>query len=87
MAVAAITRDRYATLAQRVKLVHAGKRKLTLKRFEAVTQATLNRKKIRIQHYNRQNGETVDRTIAAATVRSSSPAPKAPLSPPPDTAR
>ncbi|MFZ9550891.1 MAG: helix-turn-helix transcriptional regulator [Hylemonella sp.] len=51
-------------LAQRVKLVHAGKRKLTLKRFEAVTQATLNRKKIKIQHYNRQNGETVERTIS-----------------------
>ncbi len=51
-------------LAQRVKLVHAGKRKLKLKRFEAVTQATLNRKQIKIQHYNRQNGETIERIIS-----------------------
>ncbi len=51
-------------LAQRVKLVHAGKRKLTLKRFEAVAQATLNRKKLKIQHFNRQNGETVERIIS-----------------------
>lgn len=51
-------------LAQRVKLVHAGKRKLKLKRFEVVAQATLNRKKIRIQHFNRQNGETVERIIS-----------------------
>lgn len=51
-------------LAQRVKLVHAGKRKLTLKRFEAVAQATLHRKKIIIQHYNRQSGDTVERTIS-----------------------
>ncbi len=51
-------------LAQRVKLVHAGKRKLTLKRFEAVAQATLNRKKVKIQHYNRQTGEIVERTIS-----------------------
>ncbi len=51
-------------LAQRVKLVHAGKRKLKLKRFEVVTQATLNRKKLKIQHFNRQNGETVERIIS-----------------------
>lgn len=51
-------------LAQRVKLVHAGKRKLTLKKFEAVAQATLNRKKLRIQHFNRQNGETIERIIS-----------------------
>ncbi len=51
-------------LAQRVKLVHAGKRKLKLKRFQAVTQATLNRKQIKIQHYNRQNGETIERIIS-----------------------
>lgn len=51
-------------LAQRVKLVHAGKRKLKLKRFEVVTQATLNRKKLKIQHFNRQNGEIVERIIS-----------------------
>lgn len=51
-------------LAQRVKLVQAGKRRLTLKRFEAVAQATLSRKKLKIQHFNRQNGETVERIIS-----------------------
>lgn len=51
-------------LAQRVKLLHAGKRKLKLRRFEVVAQATLGRKKLKIQHYNRQNGETVERIIS-----------------------
>lgn len=51
-------------LAQRVKLVHAGKRKLILKQFEAVAQATMNRKQLKIQHFNRQTGEAVERTIS-----------------------
>jgi predicted DNA-binding transcriptional regulator YafY len=51
-------------LAQRVKLVHAGKRKLHLKPFQAVALATLNRKQLKIKHFNRQTGEAVPRTIS-----------------------
>lgn len=53
-----------ATLAQRVRLVHAGKRRLKLKCFELIAKATLERKKIKINHFNRQTGKTVERIIS-----------------------
>jgi predicted DNA-binding transcriptional regulator YafY len=52
------------TLSQRVRLVHAGKRRLKLKCFELVAKATLEQKQIKIQHFNRQTGKTVERTIS-----------------------
>jgi predicted DNA-binding transcriptional regulator YafY len=52
------------TLAQRVRLVHAGKRRLKLKCFELIAKATLERKKIKINHFNRQTGQTVKRVIS-----------------------
>jgi predicted DNA-binding transcriptional regulator YafY len=52
------------TLSQRVRLVHAGKRRLKLKSFELVAKATLERKQIKIHHFNRQSGKTVERTIS-----------------------
>ena len=55
---------RAETLSQRVRLVHAGKRRLKLKCFELVAKATLERKQIRIQHFNRQTGVTVERIIS-----------------------
>jgi predicted DNA-binding transcriptional regulator YafY len=51
-------------LTKRVRAVHAGKRRLTLKCFQAVAQATLERKQVRVQHYNRQRDETTDRVIS-----------------------
>jgi predicted DNA-binding transcriptional regulator YafY len=51
-------------LTQRVRAVHAGKRHLPLAAFEAVAQATFERKQVRIRHLNRQNGETVERVIS-----------------------
>ena len=51
-------------LSQRVHIVHAGKRRLKLKCFELVAKATLERKQIKISHFNRQNGNTVERTIS-----------------------
>jgi predicted DNA-binding transcriptional regulator YafY len=53
-----------ATLTQRVRAVHAGKRRLTLTSFETVAKATLERKQVQIEHLNRQNGETVLRDIS-----------------------
>jgi predicted DNA-binding transcriptional regulator YafY len=52
------------TLSQRVRLVHAGKRRMKLKCFELVAKATLERKQIKIQHFNRQTGKTIERTIS-----------------------
>lgn len=51
-------------LARRVKLLQAGKRRLKLKCFELIAKATLERKKVRVSHFNRQNGETVLRLIS-----------------------
>jgi len=53
-----------ATLTQRVRAVHAGKRRLTLTSFETVAKATLERKQVQIEHLNRQNGELVLRDIS-----------------------
>lgn len=52
------------TLSQRVRLAHAGKRRLKLKCFELVAKATLDRKQIKIEHFNRQSGKTVQRIIS-----------------------
>jgi hypothetical protein len=53
-----------ATLTQRVRAVHAGKRHLTLTSFETVAKATLERKQVQIEHLNRQNGELLIREIS-----------------------
>ena len=53
-----------ATLTQRVRAVHAGKRRLPLTSFETLAKATLERKQVQIEHINRQNGETVLRDIS-----------------------
>ena len=52
------------TLSQRVRLVHAGKRRLHLKSFEQIAKAVFERKQLKIQHFNRQNGNCVERTIS-----------------------
>ena len=51
-------------LTQRVRAVQAGKRHLPLAAFEAVAQGTFERKQVRIQHHNRQTGESVERVIS-----------------------
>lgn len=51
-------------LTQRVRAVHAGKRNLTLAAFETVAKATFERKQVRVQHHNRQSGQSVDREIS-----------------------
>ena len=52
------------TLSQRIRVVHAGKRRLPLKSFEIVEKATVERKQIEIVHLNRQTGESIKRTIS-----------------------
>lgn len=52
------------TLAQRVRLVHAGKRRLHLKSFELTAKATLERHQIKVHHFNRQTGKTSERVLS-----------------------
>lgn len=51
-------------VAKRIRLLHAGKRKLKAQSFEAVAAATLGRKRLSIKHYNRQSGQTTLREIS-----------------------
>ena len=52
------------TLTQRVRLLHAGKRRMPLQSFEAVAKGTLERKQVKILHLNRQTGEKLERVIS-----------------------
>jgi predicted DNA-binding transcriptional regulator YafY len=52
------------TLVQRIRLVHAGKRRMALRLFELVARGTLQRRQLRIDHYNRQTGQTLSRVIS-----------------------
>ena len=51
-------------LAERIRVVHAGKRSMPLKSFELIAKATVDRKQIEIVHLNRQTGESVKRVIS-----------------------
>jgi predicted DNA-binding transcriptional regulator YafY len=52
-------------IAKRVRLTHAGgKRCLDPQAFEAVAAATMSRHRLKVQHFNRQNGKTVERELS-----------------------
>lgn len=51
-------------VSKRIRLVHAGKRKLKAQSFESVAAATLGRKQLKVKHYNRERGETIERVIS-----------------------
>src|SRR5665647_1664020 len=51
-------------VAKRIRIVHAGKRTVIAKSFEAVAAATLARKRLKIWHFNRQNGITTERDVS-----------------------
>ena len=51
-------------IARCIRIVHAGKRRVKASNFEAVAAATLARKRLRIHHYNRQSGVTVEREVS-----------------------
>lgn len=51
-------------VSERVRVVHAGKRRLPLQCFETVAQATLERKRLHITHHNRERDERVEREIS-----------------------
>jgi predicted DNA-binding transcriptional regulator YafY len=51
-------------LAQRIRVVHAGKRRLPPRAFETVVSATLKRQRLLIAHHNREKGETLERLVS-----------------------
>jgi predicted DNA-binding transcriptional regulator YafY len=51
-------------VAQRIRLVHAGKRKVVAKSFELVAAGTFAAKRLKIWHFNRQNGITTQREVS-----------------------
>lgn len=52
-------------VASRIRLAHsAGKRRLDARTFEAVAAATMGRKRLRVRHFNRQTGESLDRELS-----------------------
>ena len=51
-------------LAQRIRVVHAGQRRLPPEAFEHAAAATLGRMQLRIRHHNRETGQTLERTVS-----------------------
>jgi predicted DNA-binding transcriptional regulator YafY len=51
-------------VARRIRIVHAGKRQVVTKSFELVAAATFAAKRLKIWHFNRQNGITTEREVS-----------------------
>lgn len=51
-------------MARRIRIMHAGKRVVQTKSFEAVAAATLARQRLKIWHFSRQNGQTIEREVS-----------------------
>jgi predicted DNA-binding transcriptional regulator YafY len=51
-------------VAKRIRIVHAGKRQVVAKSFELVAAATFASKRLKIWHFNRQNGITTEREVS-----------------------
>ena len=51
-------------VAKRIRIVHAGKRTVVAKSFEVLAAATMARKRLKIWHFNRQNGKTIEREVS-----------------------
>jgi predicted DNA-binding transcriptional regulator YafY len=51
-------------VAKRIRIVHAGKRQVIAKSFELVAAATFASKRLKIWHFNRQNGITTEREVS-----------------------
>lgn len=51
-------------VANRLRIVHAGKRRIPPRLFEVAASATMARKRLKIDHMNRQTGETLQREIS-----------------------
>lgn len=54
----------HENVSRRIQLVHAGRRLPQAKCFEKVAAVTMSRRRVSGQHYNRQTGETLTRTLS-----------------------
>lgn len=53
-----------AGLARRIHIVHAGQRQVLPSAFENAAAATLGRRQLRLTHFNRESGQTLERTVS-----------------------
>lgn len=51
-------------LSQRIRVVHAGRRRLPPQSFDTVASATLQRKRLWLRHFNRATGQSVEREVS-----------------------
>ncbi len=51
-------------VAQRIRILHAAKRRMDLRYFEVLASALLNRKRLLLTHFNRKSGEEVEREVS-----------------------
>jgi hypothetical protein len=51
-------------VARRIRILNVGKRVVTAQSFEVVAAATMARKRLRINHFSRQNGKTTEREVS-----------------------
>jgi predicted DNA-binding transcriptional regulator YafY len=51
-------------LPRRIRVVHAGRRHLPPTAFDTVASATLQRRRLWLRHHNRENGQSVERTVS-----------------------
>ena len=51
-------------VARRIRMMQTGKRVVPAKSFEVVATATLARKRLKISHFSRQNGQTTEREVS-----------------------
>lgn len=51
-------------LSQRMRVVHAGQRRLPPQAFDTVASATLQRKRLWLRHFNRATGQRVEREVS-----------------------
>ena len=51
-------------LSQRMRVVHAGQRRLPPRSFDTVASATLQRKRLWLRHFNRATGQSVEREVS-----------------------
>ena len=51
-------------LSQRLRVVHAGQRRLPPQAFDTVASATLQRKRLRLRHFNRATGQRQEREVS-----------------------
>lgn len=53
-----------AQVEQRIRIQHAGKRRIDSQCFATIASATLSRRQLQISHYRRQSGEHIERTVS-----------------------